>query len=408
MSMQEQLNVAAHTVEQAPLSTYENLCSMVDIAPVGDEIKLDTFRDAGNLAETRANERLTAAINVFLDMAGMSGEEVTRIDKLLLDDYIAKVDTIISQQLDQILHHPDFQKVESAWRSLRYLINRTPNNANIKIEMLDVDKETLRDDFEEAPDTTQSALYKHVYTSDYDTPGGEPVSTMVSNFEFDCSAPDVSLLQEISRVSAAAHCPFMGSVGPKFFLKESLDEVSKIQDIGSYMERAEFLRWKNFRESEDSRYIGLAFPRFLLRLPYGETNPIRNFNYQEDVNSQHHERYLWGNATFAFAANIIRSFHDNGWSVNIRVRNQVVKLKIYHCTHLKQVKALKLKSLQKCLSQRPKSLSLLTKALFLLAITKTLTLRVSSRQIVPRSRKYLKQLKQLQTPVLTRVYLISS
>ncbi|WP_430283403.1 type VI secretion system contractile sheath large subunit [Pseudoalteromonas sp.] len=318
MSMQEQLNVAAHTVEQAPLSTYENLCSMVDIAPVGDEIKLDTFRDAGNLAETRANERLTAAINVFLDMAGTSGEAVTRIDKLLLDDYIAKVDTIISQQLDQILHHPDFQKVESAWRSLRYLINRTPNNANIKIEMLDVDKETLRDDFEEAPDTTQSALYKHVYTSDYDTPGGEPVSTMVSNFEFDCSAPDVSLLQEISRVSAAAHCPFMGSVGPKFFLKESLDEVSKIQDIGSYMERAEFLRWKNFRESEDSRYIGLAFPRFLLRLPYGETNPIRNFNYQEDVNSQHHERYLWGNATFAFAANIIRSFHDNGWSVNIR------------------------------------------------------------------------------------------
>ena len=212
MSMQEQLNVAAHTTEQAALSTYESICGMVDISPVADEIKLDSFRDASNLAETRANERLTAAINVFLDMAGSSDQEVTRIDKLLLDDYIAKVDTIISQQLDQILHNPSFQKMESAWRSLRYLINHTPNNANIKIEMLDVDKETLRDDFEEAPDTTQSALYKHVYTSDYDTPGGEPVSTMVSNFEFDCSAPDVSLLQEISRVSAAAHCPFSNKI----------------------------------------------------------------------------------------------------------------------------------------------------------------------------------------------------
>ncbi|KAF7769673.1 type VI secretion system protein ImpC [Pseudoalteromonas citrea] len=318
MSMHEELNVAGKVEQTIATSTYETICGLVDIKPVDEEISLDTFRDAGNLAETNANERLTAAINVFLDMAGSSDVEVSRIDKLLLDEYIAKVDRIISTQLDEILHHANFQKVESAWRSLRYLINRSPNNANVKLEMLDVDKETLRDDFEEAPDTTQSALYKHVYTAEYDTPGGEPISTMVSNFEFDCSAPDISLLQEISRVSAAAHCPFMGSVGPKFFLKDSLEEVSKIQDLGSYMERAEFLRWKNFRESEDARYIGLAFPRFLMRLPYGDMNPIRNFNYQEDVSCEHHERYLWGNATFAFAANIIGSFHDNGWAVNIR------------------------------------------------------------------------------------------
>ncbi|AOT10928.1 MULTISPECIES: type VI secretion system contractile sheath large subunit [Pseudoalteromonas] len=318
MNMQENLNVAARAEEIEAVSTYEAICDLVDIDPVGSEISIDTFRDANNLAETNTNERLTAAINVFLDMASSDGQQVSRIDKLLLDDYIAKVDRIISEQLDEILHHENFQKVESAWRSLRYLINRCPNNANVKVELLDVDKETLRDDFEESPDTTQSVLYKQVYTAEYDTPGGEPISTMVSNFEFDCSAPDVSLLQEISRVSAAAHCPFLASVGSKFFLKDSLEEVSKIQDLRSYMERAEFQRWKNFRESEDSRYIGLAFPRFLLRLPYGDLNPIRNFNYQEEVTSEDHERYLWGNATFAFAANVIRSFHENGWSVNIR------------------------------------------------------------------------------------------
>ncbi|MFC3032158.1 type VI secretion system contractile sheath large subunit [Pseudoalteromonas fenneropenaei] len=318
MSIHENLNVASKVTQTTEQSVYDSICGLVSLAPVVEAVSLDTFRDPQKLAETKTNERLTAAINVFLDMASQSKQEINRIDKTLLDEYIAKVDKIISAQLDAILHHKEFQQVESAWRSLRYLITRTPNNANVKIEMLDVNKETLREDFEEAPDTTQSALYKHVYTAEYDTPGGEPISTMVSNFEFDCSATDISLLQEISRVSAAAHCPFLGTVGAKFFLKDNLEEVAKIQDLASYMERAEFLRWKNFRESEDSRYVGLAFPRFLMRLPYGDMNPIRNFNYQEDVSSADHENYLWGNATFAFAANIIRSFHNHGWAVNIR------------------------------------------------------------------------------------------
>ncbi|GAA0820343.1 type VI secretion system contractile sheath large subunit [Colwellia asteriadis] len=316
MSMQEQLNVAATVEETVAKSTYENICGLVDIAPVADQVSIESFRDANSLAETKADERLTAALSVFLDMA--SNSNVTRIDKGLLDNYVSKIDNIISEQLDEILHNEEFQRIESAWRSLQYIINRTPNSSNIKIELLDVDKETLRDDFDEAPDTTQSALYKHVYTAEYDTPGGEPYSNIISNFEFDCSAPDVSLLQEISRVSSAAHCPFLGSVGAKFFLKDSLEDVAKIQDLNSYMDRAEFLRWKNFRNTEDSRYIGLSFPRYLQRLPYGEGNPVRNFNYKEDVTGENDDKYLWGNASFTFAANIIQSFHKNGWAVNIR------------------------------------------------------------------------------------------
>jgi type VI secretion system protein ImpC len=314
--MQEQMNVAAKVEDAVVKSTYESLCDLVDIAPVEEQVAIESFRDAGSLAETNADQRLTAAINVFLEMA--SDSDVTRIDKGLLDNYVAKIDSAISQQLDQVLHHEEFQKIESAWRSLQYLVNRSPSNSNIKIELLDVDKETLREDFDEAPDTTQSSLYKHVYTAEFDTPGGEPISNIVSNYEFDCSAADVALLQEISRVSSAAHCPFLASAGAKFFLKDSLEDVAKIQDLGSYMDRAEFLRWKNFRNSEDSRYIGLTFPRYLQRLPYGEANPVRNFNYQEDVNGENHDKYLWGNASFTFAANVIQSFHKHGWAVNIR------------------------------------------------------------------------------------------
>lgn len=316
MSMQEHLNVAAKVEETIAKSTYENLCDLVDISPVDSQVSLNTFKDANNLAETNSNERLTAALNVFLDMAG--GTNVTRIDKGLLDAYVARIDKVISEQLDAILHHEEFQKIESAWRSLQYLVNNTPNNSNVKIELLDVDKETLRDDFEEAPDTTQSALYGHVYTAEFDTPGGEPISNIISNYEFDCGAADVNLLQEISRVSAAAHCPFLASAGAKFFLKDTLEDVAKIQDLGSYMDRAEFLRWKNFRKTEDSRYIGLTFPRYLQRLPYGENNPVRNFNYQEDVSGASDDKYLWGNASFTFASNIIKSFHKHGWAVNIR------------------------------------------------------------------------------------------
>ncbi|NTS77908.1 type VI secretion system contractile sheath large subunit [Catenovulum sp. SM1970] len=316
MNMPELTNVSSKEELKVEVSTYETLCNLVDIAPIEEQVSLDAFRDANKLAETDADQRLTAAISVFLDMA--QDTDINRIDKTLLDSYISKIDKVISQQLDLILHHKEFQKIESAWRSLQYLVNRTPNNANIKIELLDVDKETLREDFEEAPDTTQSSLYKHVYTAEYDTPGGEPISNIVSNFEFDCSAPDINLLQEISRVSAAAHCPFIASAGNKFFMKESLEDVAKIQDLGSYMERAEFLRWKNFRETEDARYIGLTFPRFLLRLPYGENNPVRNFNYEEDVTAQTHDKYLWGNASFAFASNIVNSFAQNGWAVHVR------------------------------------------------------------------------------------------
>lgn len=162
-------------------------------------------------------------------------------------------------------------------------------------------------------------MYWHTYTAEYDTPGGEPIGSVISAYEFDASPQDVALLRNISRVSAAAHMPFIGAVGPAFFLKETMEEVAAIKDIGNYFDRAEYIRWKAFRETDDARYIGLVMPRVLGRLPYGpDTVPVRSFNYVEQVKGPDHEKYLWTSAAFSFASNMVKSFVNNGWCVQIR------------------------------------------------------------------------------------------
>jgi type VI secretion system protein ImpC len=282
-------------------------------------VDISGYKNAETLAESKANERISAALAFFVESVLDSTQVVDKIDKVVLDHQIAEIDRKISLQLDEIMHHPKFQKMESTWRSLKFLVDRTDFKKNIKIDILDTSKDDLAEDFEDVPETIQSGLYKHVYTDEYDTPGGEPYAAMVSNFEFDSSAPDIALLQEMSRVASSCHCPFVGAAVPKFFGKESVHDLPKIEDLHNYMERSEFLRWNAFRQTEDSRYVGLTLPRFMLRLPYGpDTQPVKEFNYSEAVTGEDHDKYLWGNASFSFAANMVRSFVDNGWCVQIR------------------------------------------------------------------------------------------
>jgi type VI secretion system protein ImpC len=320
MSVKEQVARQETEALETSQSVYERLCSLADIEPLSGHVSLDRFSDAGKMADAPKKERVTAGLKVFLHLlAGPSGKRgLERIDKGLLDEYIAQVDGLISAQLDEVLHHSEFQRVEAAWRSLKFLVDRCDFRSNVKVELLDATKEDLQDDFEDAPDTTQSGLYRHIYVQEYDTPGGEPISAVISNYEFEGSMKDITLLTEISRVSASCHCPFIGGVGAAFFGKESVSDLPKINDMASYMDKAEFIRWNAFRETEDARYVGLTLPRFLLRLPYGEANPVRTFNYAENAVGEDSERYLWGNAAFAFAANMAASFKRNGWAVNIR------------------------------------------------------------------------------------------
>ncbi|WP_459175891.1 type VI secretion system contractile sheath large subunit [Ewingella americana] len=300
-------------------SVYASLFEKINLTPVSSLGDVNVFQDNQAMSDVTTDERVTAAVQVFLERLKQSGQKVERLDKTLLDGHIAMLDEQISRQLDMVMHHPDFQRVESGWRGLKFLIDRTDFRQNVKIELLDVSKDDLRQDFEDCPEIIQSGLYRHTYIQEYDTPGGEPIGSVISNYEFDASAQDIALLRNISKVSAAAHMPFVGSVGPKFFLKESMEEVAAIKDIGNYFDRAEYIKWKSFRDSDDSRYIGLTMPRVLGRLPYGpDTVPVRSFNYVEEVKGPDHEKYLWTNAAFAFAANMMKSFIKNGWCVQIR------------------------------------------------------------------------------------------
>jgi type VI secretion system protein ImpC len=271
------------------------------------------------IADADKGAVVTAALRVFVDAIAELQTPLDKIDKTLLDGLVAKIDQKMSEQLDEIMHAAAFQKMESAWRGLKFLVDRTDFRRNVRIELLDVSKDALRESFEDSPELIQSPLYRHVYSGAYDQPGADPYAAMISNYEFDNSPQDVTLLQEVAKVASSALCPFIGSVGPKFFGKNSMEEWKRIPDLKAWMDTAEYAKWRSFRESEDARYIGLTFPRFMVRLPYGpDTVPVKGFNYTENVKGADHEKYLWANASFTFASNMVRSFVTDGWCVQIR------------------------------------------------------------------------------------------
>ena len=215
---------------------------------------------------------------------------------------------VFCKQLDAILHHPDFQQLEASWRGLKFLVDRTEFREDIKIELLNISKEDLFKDFEDNHKIAQSGLFQKVYTDEYFGFGGEPYGAIIANYEFGFSPKDIRLLQHIAYVGAVSHCPFIASAGPKFFGIDNFIELHKVKDLESHFNGAKYIKWQSFRESDDARNIALAMPRFLLRLPYNsEYNPVKAFNYNENV-SESHEHYLWGNAAFAFASNLTKSF----------------------------------------------------------------------------------------------------
>lgn len=322
MSTQNETLAAGHSAvpaRQEAGGVYASLFDKINLNPVTHLSELNTWQDNQAMSDASADERVTAAMRVFLERLHQTGAKIEKLDKTLLDLHIAELDSQISRQLDAVMHHKAFQTVESLWRGLKSLVDKTDYLQNVKTELLDISIQDLRQDFEDAPEIIQSGLYRHTYIAEYDTPGGEPIGAVISSYEFDASAQDVALLRNISKVAACAHMPFIGSVGPRFFLKDAMEDVAAIKDIGNYFDRAEYIKWKQFRDSDDARYIGLTMPRVLGRLPYGpDTIPVRGFNYVEDVKGPDHEKYLWTNAAFSFAANMVRSFISNGWCVQIR------------------------------------------------------------------------------------------
>jgi len=256
-------------------------------------------------------------VQAFIDELLKPGREGVKVSQVLVDDMIADLDQKVSGQLDAVMHNEDFQKLESAWRSLRFLIDRTDFRENVKVEILNVKKQDLLDDFEDAPEITKSGLYRLAYTQEYGQFGGKPYGLIVGNYEFAPGPQDIKLLQDVASVATMSHAPFVTAAGAQFFGLEDFSGLPNLKDLKAIFEGPQYIKWQSFRESEDSRNVSLALPHFLLRLPYGQdTQPSKSFNYSENV-SFGNNSFLWGNAAFAFASRITDSFAKYRWCANI-------------------------------------------------------------------------------------------
>lgn len=240
-----------------------------------------------------------------------------KINNAIVDQMIAELDRKISSQLDAVLHHEQFQALESAWRSLKFVVDRTDFRQNVRIEMISVSKQELLDDFDDAPEIVRSGLYKHVYTAEFGQFGGQPFGAVVTNYAFGPGPQDIKLMQSMASVGSMSHAPVIGAAAPEMFGVDTFEEVANLKDLESIFQGPKYAKWNGFRDSPDANYFGLAMPRFLLRLPYGlDSVPTKSFNYDEGVAGST-GNYLWGSAAMAFATRLTDSFAKFRWCPNI-------------------------------------------------------------------------------------------
>ena len=234
---------------------------------------------------------------------------------------IAEIDKKLTEQINEILHHPDFQQMESAWRGLHYLVNNTETDEMLKIRFMNISKKDMSKTLRKFKGTAwdQSPIFKKVYEEEFGQLGGQPYGTLVADYFFDHSPPDVELLGEMSKIAAAAHAPLITGAAPTLFQMDSWSELANPRDLTKIFQTPEYAAWTSLRESEDSKYVGLAMPRFLGRLPYGaKTDPVEAFAFEEATDGSDHSKYGWVNAAYGMAVNINRSFKEYGWCSRIR------------------------------------------------------------------------------------------
>ena len=237
----------------------------------------------------------------------------------LINERIAEIDQLLTDQLNAVIHAPQFQALEGSWRGLRDMVFGTETGQTLKLRLLNVSKKDLLKDLETAVDHDTSVLFKKIYEEEYGTFGGHPYSLLIGDYYFGRHPQDIALLERISRVAAAAHAPFIAAAAPALFDFKSFTELGVPRDLSKTFESAELASWRSFRESEDSRYVSLVLPSYSARLPYGaKTNPMESFNYEEDVDGSDHGKYLWANAAYQLGLRITDAHAKYGWSTAIR------------------------------------------------------------------------------------------
>jgi type VI secretion system protein ImpC len=268
-----------------------------------------------------AKSAVEAAVLTLAQQAIAQTQLVSSDVIVSIESMIAQLDRKLSEQINLILHHPEFQQVEAAWRGLHYLVNNTETDEMLKIRVMNVSKQELAKTLKRYKGTAwdQSPVFKRVYEEEYGQFGGEPFGALVGDYYFDQSPPDVELLGEMAKVAASAHAPFIAGGSPTLMQMGSWQELANPRDLTKIFLTPEYAAWRSLRDSDDAKYVGLAMPRFLARTPYGaKTNPVEEFNFEEDIAGADHSRYAWSNAAYAMAVNVNRSFKLYGWCSRIR------------------------------------------------------------------------------------------
>jgi type VI secretion system protein ImpC len=258
-------------------------------------------------------------IGEFVDQV-MDGQMTVSPDtQAMINARIGQIDALITKQLNAILHHEEFQDLEASWRGLHYFVHQTETSPQLKIKVMNVAKKDLQKDLERAPEFDQSTLFKKVYEEEFGTFGGAPFGALVGDYEFGRSPQDIAMLEKLSNVAAAAHAPFLTAASPNLFNWDDFTEMAGPRDLSKGFETNDYVKWRSFRDSEDSRYVGLCLPHILMRVPYGrDSAPVEAFNYEEDVDGTDHKKYLWGNAAYAMATRLTDSFAKHHWCAAIR------------------------------------------------------------------------------------------
>jgi type VI secretion system protein ImpC len=281
-----------------------------------DQLLQKEFKPRSDAAKEAVESAVrTLAAEALSQTALISSDAIASIQSL-----IAALDKKLTEQVNLIIHHKDFQELEGTWRGLQYLVSNTETDEMLKIRVFNISKADLGRTLKRFKGTAwdQSPIFKAVYGAEYDMFGGEPFGCITGDYFFDHSAPDTELLGQMAQIGAAAHCPFIAGASPALMQMESWQELSNPRDLTKIFTTPEYAPWRSLRESEDSRYIGLAMPRFLGRYPYGKNNPVETFDFQEDTEGATHDKFTWVNSAYAMAVNITRSFKLYGWCSRIR------------------------------------------------------------------------------------------
>jgi type VI secretion system protein ImpC len=281
---------------------------------------LDTIVDEGRMI-VNENQR-EYAHDLISELVGQVPEDKGSISGNVvraINDRIAEIDQVLSDQLNEIMHHSDFQTVEAAWRGLSYLVFNTETSTGLKIRVLNASRKELQKDLESAVEFDQSRLFKRVYEDEYGTFGGSPYGLLVGDYAFGRHPEDMAFLEKMSSIAAAAHAPFIAAADPSLFDMESFTELGVPRDLAKIFESNEMIKWRSFRDSEDSRYVTLTLPRVLMRLPYGpDTKPVEEFDFREETDGTDHGKYLWGNPAYALGERITNAFALYKWCAAIR------------------------------------------------------------------------------------------